>query len=40
MLKAETFTAPSNSQRSAGVTYTGSCHGGSGTLGIQFDPYA
>lgn len=40
MLKAEKFSAPSASQYSNGVTYTASCHGNSGPLGIQYDPDA
>lgn len=35
MLKAEQYTPPSDAQLAAGVTYTDSCHGKNGVVGVQ-----
>lgn len=40
MLRAETFSPPSDQQSSAGVTYNPSCHASTGPLGIQYDTAA
>lgn len=38
MQKAETFTPPTSNQVSNGMSFTSSCHGTNGPIGVQYDP--
>jgi choline dehydrogenase-like flavoprotein len=40
MKRAEGFSAPTNAQAAAGITYNTGCHGTSGPIAVRYDPNA